>query len=88
MMILLAPNAINVPGLEFEVGREIIASRDHTNVAAAAGINPAATKLLVLVIAACFAASSIKAGSARRGAGRAHTLGNDGVGASIIQFGR
>lgn len=37
-------------------GREIVASRDHADAATAAGINPAATKLLVLVIAASFAA--------------------------------
>jgi branched-chain amino acid transport system permease protein len=42
--------------LDSKFGREIIASRDHPNAAAAAGINPAATKLLVLVIAASFAA--------------------------------
>lgn len=37
-------------------GREIIASRDHPDAAAAAGINSAAIKLLVLIIAASFAA--------------------------------
>jgi ABC-type branched-subunit amino acid transport system permease subunit len=42
--------------LDSKFGREIIASRDHPNAAAASGINPAATKLLVLVIAASFAA--------------------------------
>ena len=42
--------------LDSKFGREIIASRDHPNAAAAAGINPAATKLLVLVIAASLAA--------------------------------
>jgi branched-chain amino acid transport system permease protein len=42
--------------LDSKFGREIIASRDHPNAAAAAGINPASTKLLVLVIAASFAA--------------------------------
>ena len=42
--------------LDSKFGREIVASRDHPNAAAAAGINPAATKLLVLVIAASFAA--------------------------------
>ena len=42
--------------LDSKFGREIIARRDHPNAAAAAGINPAATKLLVLVIAASFAA--------------------------------
>jgi len=42
--------------LHSKFGREIVASRDHPNAAAAAGINPAATKLLVLVIAASFAA--------------------------------
>jgi branched-chain amino acid transport system permease protein len=36
-------------------GREIVASRDHPDAAAAAGINPALNKVLVLVIAACFA---------------------------------
>jgi branched-chain amino acid transport system permease protein len=39
-------------------GREIVASRDHPDAAAAAGINPAATKLTVLVIAASFAAAA------------------------------
>ena len=42
--------------LDSKFGREIIASRDHPNAAAAAGINPAATKLLALVIAASLAA--------------------------------
>jgi len=42
--------------LNSKFGREIIASRDHADAAAAAGIDPAATKLLVLVIAASFAA--------------------------------
>ncbi len=42
--------------LDSKLGREIIASRDHPDVAAAAGINPAAIKLLVLVIGASFAA--------------------------------
>ena len=42
--------------LDSKFGREIIASRDHPDAAAAAGINPAATKLFVLVIAASFAA--------------------------------
>jgi branched-chain amino acid transport system permease protein len=37
-------------------GREIIASRDHSDAAAAAGINLAAIKLSVLIIAASFAA--------------------------------
>jgi len=36
-------------------GREIVASRDHPDAAAAAGINPALNKVLVLVIAASFA---------------------------------
>jgi branched-chain amino acid transport system permease protein len=51
MTILIIKNL-----LDSKFGREIIASRDHPNAAAAAGINPAATKLLVLVIAASFAA--------------------------------
>jgi branched-chain amino acid transport system permease protein len=42
--------------LDSKFGREIVASRDHPDAAAAAGIHPAATKLLVLVIAASFAA--------------------------------
>jgi branched-chain amino acid transport system permease protein len=42
--------------LNSKFGREIVASRDHPDAAAAAGINPAATKLTVLVIAAAFAA--------------------------------
>jgi branched-chain amino acid transport system permease protein len=49
--ILIIRNLLNS-----KFGREIIASRDHPNAAAAVGINPAATKLLVLVIGACFAA--------------------------------
>ncbi len=51
VMIVIINNLLNS-----KFGREIIASRDHPNAAAAAGINPAATKLLVLVIAASFAA--------------------------------
>jgi branched-chain amino acid transport system permease protein len=42
--------------LDSKFGREIIAVRDHPDAAAAAGINPAATRLMVLVIAASFAA--------------------------------
>lgn len=42
--------------LDSKFGREIIAVRDHPDAAAAAGINPAATRLLVLVIAASLAA--------------------------------
>jgi branched-chain amino acid transport system permease protein len=42
--------------LESKFGREIIAVRDHPSAAAAAGINPAATRLVVLVIAASLAA--------------------------------
>ena len=49
--ILIINNLLNS-----KFGREIIASRDHPDAAAAAGINPAATKLFVLVIAAAFAA--------------------------------
>ena len=41
---------------ESKFGREISAVRDHPNAAAAAGINPAATRLVVLVIAASLAA--------------------------------
>lgn len=44
--------------LNSKFGREIIASRDHPDAAAAAGINPAATKLTVLVIAASLAAAA------------------------------
>ncbi len=44
--------------LNSKFGREIIASRDHPDVAGAAGINPAATKLTVLVIAASLAAAA------------------------------
>jgi branched-chain amino acid transport system permease protein len=42
--------------LHSKFGREVIAVRDHPDSAAAAGINPAATRLLVLVIAASLAA--------------------------------
>ena len=44
--------------LDSKFGREIVASRDHPDAAAAAGINPAATKLTVLVIAASLAAAA------------------------------
>ncbi len=44
--------------LNSKFGREIVASRDHPDAAAAAGINPAATKLTVLVIAASVAAAA------------------------------
>jgi branched-chain amino acid transport system permease protein len=59
-LLALAAVIVTVLGLgnllDSKFGREIIAVRDHPDAAAAAGINPAATRLLVLVIAASLAA--------------------------------
>jgi branched-chain amino acid transport system permease protein len=58
-LLVLAGSVMLLGNLQrSKLGREIVASRDHPDAAAAAGINPAMIRVIVLMIAAALAATA------------------------------